>query len=152
MEDESGLVLYNSEEVERNMLIECREKKLNGSQTDCREYKSSESSKDCKGKTCQTSLVSPVLGFSLIVCIGGVLGGYSYGFPSPTLLDLEESYESGERVTAFPSSSIYAGIFGVSPAPPIPHQYFEWQLQQLFCQITYRPKSSLCGHTLSYLM
>lgn len=68
----------------------------------------------------KTGSVSFVLLFALIVCIGGVLGGYSHGFPSPTLLELELAYESGERVTAFSSSSIYEGLFGVScrPAPP----------------------------------
>lgn len=62
----------------------------------------------------QTGSVGPVLLYSLIACIGGVLGGYSHGFPSPTLLDLEKAYERGERVNAFPSSSVYAGLFGVS--------------------------------------
>ena len=72
----------------------------------------------------QTGTVGPVLAFALIVCLGGVLGGYSHGFPSPTLLELEIAYQGGERVTAFSSSSIYEGIFGVSqlsaqqPAPP----------------------------------
>ena len=73
----------------------------------------------------KTGSVGPVLVFALIACLGGVLGGYSHGFPSPTLLDLEIAYEMGERVTAFSSRSIYEGIFGVSspfcskPAPPI---------------------------------
>ena len=68
----------------------------------------------------KTGSVGPVLLFALIACIGGVLGGYSHGFPSPTLLELELAYERGERVTAFSSSSIYEGLFGVScrPAPP----------------------------------
>ncbi len=71
-----------------------------------------------------TTTAGPVLAFALIVCLGGVLGGYSHGFPSPTLLDLERAYERGERVIAFSSSSIYEGIFGVSfcssnqPHPP----------------------------------
>ncbi len=62
----------------------------------------------------RTGSVGPVLTVALIVSIGGVLGGCSHGFPSPTLLDLQEAYEEGERVTAFSSSSIYAGLFGVS--------------------------------------
>ena len=68
-----------------------------------------------------TGRVIPVLVICLVVCTGGVIGGYSHGYPSPTLLDLQRQYEGGERVTAFSSSSVYAGIFGVrscSPAPP----------------------------------
>ena len=66
----------------------------------------------------KTGSVGPVLVYSLIVCVGGVLGGYSHGYPSPTLLDLQEAYERGDRVTAFSSSSIYAGLFGVSSPTP----------------------------------
>ena len=65
-----------------------------------------------------TGSVGAVLTFALIVCVGGVLGGYSHGYPSPTLLELDRDYQRGERVVAFSSSSIYEGIFGVSPAPP----------------------------------
>ena len=74
--------------------------------------------------TTSTGRVGPVVVFALIACIGGVLGGYSHGFPSPTLLQLEIAYRGGDRVTAFSSKSIYEGLFGVSalevkPAPPI---------------------------------
>lgn len=62
----------------------------------------------------QTGSISFVVVISLIVSLGGVLGGYSHGFPSPTLLDLQEAYDEGDRVTAFSSSSVYAGLFGVS--------------------------------------
>ncbi len=55
-----------------------------------------------------------VVVISVVVALGGVIGGYSHGFPSPTLLDLQREYERGERVSAFSSSSVYAGIFGVS--------------------------------------
>ena len=78
-------------------------------------------SKETPKHRSKTGSVGPVLGFALIVCLGGVLGGYSHGYPSPTLLDLQRAYQSGERVTAFSSSSVYEGIFGVrraSPAPP----------------------------------
>ena len=61
-----------------------------------------------------TGRIGPVLAISLIVALGGVIGGYSHGFPSPTLLNLQKDYERGERVVAFSSKSIYAGIFGVS--------------------------------------
>lgn len=60
-----------------------------------------------------TGRVLPVLAICLVVCTGGVIGGYSHGYPSPTLLDLQRQYEDGDRVTAFSSGSIYAGIFGV---------------------------------------
>ena len=66
-----------------------------------------------------TGFVGYIVVISLIVSVGGVLSGCSHGFPSPTLLDLEEAYRRGDRVTAFSSSSIYAGIFGVSPTPLI---------------------------------
>ena len=66
------------------------------------------------GEKPQTGSLGPVLLCALVVCVGGVIGGYSHGFPSPTLLNLQKAYEKGERVTAFQSSSIYAGIFGVS--------------------------------------
>lgn len=62
-----------------------------------------------------TGFVGYVIIISLMVSIGGVIGGYSHGFPSPTLLNLQVAYERGERVTAFSSSSVYAGLFGVSP-------------------------------------
>jgi hypothetical protein len=62
----------------------------------------------------QTGSIRFVIAVSLIVSIGGVLGGYSHGFPSPTLLDLQLAYERGDRVTAFSSSSDYAGLFAVS--------------------------------------
>lgn len=79
-------------------------------------------SPDHKAESARTGLVGSVLLYSLIVCIGGVIGGFSHGFPSPTLLDLQKDYDGGQRVTAFPSSSVYAGLFGVSahvhPAPP----------------------------------
>ncbi len=76
----------------------------------------------------QTGQVGPVLLFAIIACVGGVLGGYSHGFPSPTLYELEIAYQSGERVTAFSSSSIYEGLFGVSyivaePVSPTPLLY-----------------------------
>jgi hypothetical protein len=61
----------------------------------------------------QTGSVGVVIVISLIVSIGGILGGYSHGFPSPTLLDLQLEYERGDRVTAFSSSSNYVGLFGV---------------------------------------
>ena len=73
----------------------------------------SEQPETSEEKRGMTSVV-PVLCCALIVCLGGVLGGYSHGFPSPTLLDLQRAYQRGERVTAFPSSSIYVGLFGVS--------------------------------------
>lgn len=66
------------------------------------------------GQQPSTGLVSCVVAISMVVCIGGVMGGYSHGFPSPTLVDLQEDYDAGERVTAFSSKSAYAGIFGVS--------------------------------------
>ena len=62
----------------------------------------------------KTGRIGPVLLFALIACIGGILGGYSHGFPSPALLELETAYQGGERVTAFSSSSIFEGLFGVS--------------------------------------
>ena len=61
-----------------------------------------------------TGRVGLVFVFALIACIGGILGGYSHGFPSPTLLQLELAYERGERTIAFSSKSIYEGLFGVS--------------------------------------
>ena len=64
----------------------------------------------------KTGRLGCVLLFALIACIGGVLGGYSHGFPSPTLLELKIAYDRGERVTAFSSSSVYEGLFGVSSA------------------------------------
>jgi hypothetical protein len=64
-----------------------------------------------------TGFVGCVVAISLVVSIGGVIGGYSHGFPSPTLLGLQQRYERGERVTAFSSSSVYAGLFGVSLHP-----------------------------------
>lgn len=57
--------------------------------------------------------VSIVVLYALIVSIGGIIGGYSHGFPSPTLIDLQIEYDKGERVTAFPGSCFYAGLFGV---------------------------------------
>lgn len=115
MEDKT--VLVSSSEVQHES-TDCEAKKPNGVQksgekTERKEKKSSEARS-------QTRFISPVLGFSLIVCIGGVLGGYSHGFPSPTLLELEQAYERGERITAFPSDSILAGIFGVSTQPHSP--------------------------------
>lgn len=77
-------------------------------------------SRSSKEEKSETGAVGPVLLFALIACIGGVLGGYSHGFPSPTLLELELAYERGERVTAFSSSSIYEGLFGVSCNQPHP--------------------------------
>ena len=65
-------------------------------------------------KKSETGRIYVVLALSLIVCIGGVIGGYSHGFPSPTLLDLQNLYENGDRVNSFPSNSFYAGLFGVS--------------------------------------
>ncbi len=56
----------------------------------------------------------PLLLCALVACMGGILGGFSHGFPSPTLLELQQAYEGGERTTAFPSNSFYAGLFGVS--------------------------------------
>ena len=75
------------------------------------------------GQEQRTGLVSCVVAISLVVSVGGVIGGYSHGFPSPTLLDLQEDHDAGERVSAFSSKSIYAGIFGVSihAAPPTSH-------------------------------
>ena len=69
----------------------------------------------------QTGSISFVVVVSLIVSLGGVLGGYSHGFPSPTLLDLQEAYDRGDRVTAFSSSSAFAGLFGVSQCVHQPH-------------------------------
>ncbi len=60
-----------------------------------------------------------VLVYALMAAMGGVIGGYSHGFPSPTLLDLQEAYDSGERETAFSSSTAYAGLFGVSEFVPL---------------------------------
>ncbi len=62
----------------------------------------------------KTGRVWVVLVYALIAALGGVIGGYSHGFPSPTLLDLQQAYEGGERTTAFSSSGAYAGVFGVS--------------------------------------
>ena len=81
--------------------------------TSSRPHTSSEAAANSTKDT-KTGRIGPVLLYALIVCLGGVLGGYSHGFPSPTLLDLEEAYQQGERVNAFQSSSIYAGLFGVS--------------------------------------
>ena len=75
------------------------------------------SSKSAAAKS-KTGSVGPVLFCALVACVGGVIGGYSHGYPSPTLLDLQEAYERGDRVTAFSSSSIYAGLFGVSSPTP----------------------------------
>lgn len=61
-----------------------------------------------------TGRVWAVLGYALIAALGGVIGGYSHGFPSPTLYDLQEAYSNGERTTAFSSDGAYAGAFGVS--------------------------------------
>ncbi len=68
-----------------------------------------------------TGRVGLVLVFALMACTGGILGGYSHGFPSPTLLQLEIAYENGERTTAFSSKSIYEGLFGVSSHATILH-------------------------------
>ena len=67
-----------------------------------------------KKKESGSVLTMTVVLYALIVSIGGVIGGYSHGFPSPTLIDLQTEYDKGERVTAFPSHSFYAGLFGVS--------------------------------------
>ena len=69
---------------------------------------------ETKNKEIKTGRVSTVVVYALIVSIGGVIGGYSHGFPSPTLIDLQMEYDKGERVAAFPSSCFYAGLFGVS--------------------------------------
>ena len=79
-----------------------------------------------------TGFVGYIVVISLIVSIGGVLSGCSHGFPSPTLLDLEEAYRQGDRVTAFSSSSKYAGTFAVSPTPPIITQCIQ-------CALSCRP-------------
>ena len=57
---------------------------------------------------------APLILCTLVACMGGVLGGFSHGFPSPTLLELHQAFLNGDTITAFPQSSFYTGLFGVS--------------------------------------
>ena len=86
---------------------------INSAQPPTAEMNSVQVNGEFKRET-ETGRICSVLALSLIVCIGGVIGGYSHGFPSPTLLELQKQYENGDRVDAFSSDSFYAGLFGVS--------------------------------------
>ena len=110
--------------MEAESKLACKSEEVEGSVQ-------SKGSSSSQQKLRKTGSVAPILAFALIVCIGGVLGGYSHGFPSPTLLDLQIAYERGDKVTAFPSSSIYVGIFGVSVCKPAPPPSF-WDSSYIF--------------------
>lgn len=62
----------------------------------------------------ETGFSVPLLLCAVVACMGGVLGGFSHGYPSPTLLELHQAFLNGDTVTAFPSTSFYTGLFGVS--------------------------------------